>query len=133
MREVTWDASFETGNEMVDEQHRSSLVMINELRMAIADREPIAVQEDILGRVIDHLTAHFTDEEALMLSVGYPGRRDQRHLHKDFLAQVGALWREYASGDHPLPITLEQFIYTWLVNHIRTEDRAMAEYVREHS
>jgi hemerythrin-like metal-binding protein len=131
MAHVKWKASLETGNKRVDDEHRLTFELLNELHDGIAAKLDRSSQEEILGKLLSHVAEHFRNEEALMRTTRYPLLADQKRLHKEFLAHTRKLVAEYRAHPSATPLTLEIYIYRWLVNHIRTVDRRMAEYVRE--
>ena len=130
MAQVKWDSSLETGNELVDDQHRQVFAIVNELYDAIVNHADRETQDEILDRAMSHVQRHFVDEEALMRSIDYPRLAEQQRLHQGFSAQAGRMSDEYRSGKKRLPITLAFFLYDWLVKHIRNEDVRIAEFIR---
>lgn len=130
MTYAKWDPTLETGNELVDSQHKELFNIINELHDSIVDREDHEIQAAILARLMSYAEHHFTDEEALMRSIFYPGLTEQKAMHKAFKAEARELSNEYTSGKTLLPITLAIFLHDWLVKHIRIEDRKIGEFIR---
>lgn len=126
-----WDPTLETGNELVDSEHRELLAIINELQNSIIERHDREIQDAIMVRLMAYARDHFKHEEELMRSVFYPGLVRQKQLHKEFAAEARRLMSDYESGRKLLPITLAMFLHEWLVKHIRGEDRKIGEYIRE--
>lgn len=125
-----WDASLETGNELVDSEHRALFDLISELYDSIVNKDEREVQGDVLVRMVAYAHDHFAHEEALMRSISYPRLDDQMRFHAEFAAETKRLSDQYASGEMLLPITLAIFVYDWLVKHIRVEDRKIGEFIR---
>jgi hemerythrin-like metal-binding protein len=133
MARAKWNSALETGNLLVDGEHRHLFELINSLHDAIVAKADREQQEQLIFSIIEHVTAHFSHEEALMEETHFPGLRHQRVLHKEFMKKSRALVDEYLSGAVSLPITLELYLYDWLVTHVRTEDRLIGEHIRNSS
>jgi len=126
-----WDPGLETGDDVVDAQHRNLYAIVNELDDALREeraREAVAL---MLVRVLLHAKSHFHDEEALMERVGYPGLERHRGLHRDFEQQAEQISDEYLAGESISPECLAAFLHDWLVEHIGTEDRQIVAYLAQ--
>lgn len=130
MTRAKWNEALETGNLLVDGEHRRLFELINALHDAIVAKVERSEQERQIFTIIEHVKAHFAHEEALMEEIRFPGLRHQRVLHKGFVKQSQKLVDEYVSGAVALPITLELYLYDWLITHVRTEDRLIGEHIR---
>jgi hemerythrin len=130
MAYVTWDPSLETGNDVVDREHRGLYDLLNELYDSIVESSGVEVQGEVLSRLADYAVVHFADEEALMRSIGYPALGEQQRMHKDFVAEVGEMSEEWRSGGTLLPLTVAMFLRQWLQEHIGTEDKKIGEFIR---
>ncbi len=125
-----WDPALETGNLMVDGQHRELFAAVNELHDAIHDHNDIAVLGGILYRLQRYTAVHFGDEEGLMADVAYPDLERHHDLHLELAEQTASLASKYLSGELTLGITLATFLRDWLTHHIGEEDRRLAEHIR---
>jgi hemerythrin len=125
-----WDPALETGNLMVDGQHRELFAAVNELHDAIHDHNDIAVLGGILYRLQRYTAVHFGDEEGLMADVAYPDLERHHGLHLQLAEQTSSLASKYLSGELTLGITLATFLRDWLTHHIGEEDRRLAEHIR---
>jgi hemerythrin len=125
-----WDQALETGNALVDGQHRELFATVNELHEAIVSHNDVEVLGGILYRLQRYTAVHFHDEEGLMDEVGYPDLDRHHGLHLDLADQTSALTSKYLSGELTLGITLSTFLRDWLRDHIGREDRMLAEHIR---
>jgi hemerythrin len=130
MAYVTWDPSLETGNEVVDRQHKGLYDLLNELYDSIVESPEIGAQDEVLSRMAEYAVVHFADEEALMRSINYPALGEQQRLHHDFVAEVGRMTEEWRSGGTLLPLTVAMFLRQWLAEHIGIEDKKIGEFIR---
>jgi hemerythrin-like metal-binding protein len=77
-----WYPELATGHDVIDAQHRAVCSAIELLRVT---RFQVDVQH-IIDDLGDHFTAHFGEEEALMVRVGYPEAdiMEHRMRHLEF-------------------------------------------------
>jgi hemerythrin-like metal-binding protein len=124
-----WDKSLETGDPLVDRQHRDIHALVN--YVAAADDRP-----DELLRVLDRLTeyvdCHFTTEEGLMHRSGYVGTEADRHIaeHQELKQAARDAVLQYRMGKLNSTKPLVEFLRTWLSEHVHGRDRALVEFVR---
>jgi hemerythrin len=126
---VHWDETLETGDELVDEQHRDIYRLISYAETAEDRPETIMRALDLL---MDHVACHFATEEDLMERSGYGGtdaeehRAEHRRLTEEARAAVLSFrTRELTSIDQ-----VAAFLRSWLLDHIERQDRAFVDFVR---
>lgn len=126
-----WNSRYETGLDIVDEQHQRLVELLNELGKLYAAE---ASTEEVL-RVFDALAAytvyHFQTEEGLMAEMTVSEGHRQSHLaaHANFINQVGKA-RSLLSQDEMQSLAqLLTFLTRWLVDHILGIDRRMVAEV----
>lgn len=129
---VQWQASLETGAELVDSQHKEIFSRVNALLSAMQQgkgRAEVVAVIDFLGK---YVVSHFAAEEGLMKQNGYPGYLAHQQLHKAFVADFDELRREFeANGSSSLlVIQVQRRVIDWLMNHIVKEDKRIAEFLR---
>lgn len=130
MAYVTWDPALQTGNEVVDRQHRGLYDLLNELYDSIVESPEIEAQDEVLSRMAEYAVVHFADEEGLMRSIDYPALGEQQRLHQEFVAEVGRMTEEWRSGGTLLPLTVAMFLRQWLAEHIGVEDKKIGDFIR---
>ncbi|MBM4202379.1 MAG: hypothetical protein FJ189_14010, partial [Gammaproteobacteria bacterium] len=71
MSPMRWHKGFETGEAVIDEQHRALLELIEQVASATSE-SPFgpAQQAEFLDRVTEWAISHFATEDALMRDVG---------------------------------------------------------------
>jgi hemerythrin len=119
-----WDPSLETGNEMIDSQHRGIFELARKLHEACSEctlgGDEIA---DAVYGLSDYVVEHFADEEALMEAAHYPELSVHRGLHQSLTGKVLSITTRYFQGEDTSPETLAPFLADWLRTHIMEEDR----------
>ena len=127
---MVWDPALETGDPMVDEQHRGLIAMVNEFHAAVAGRRSKELVLHTLERVADYADRHFQAEERLMLDAAYPDYPNHKRAHDELTAKAVEILAGYRSGLLTLPVTLGQFLQDWIVFHVQRVDKRMVEYLR---
>jgi len=131
MTYFAWDRGLETGFADIDDQHKGLFELANALQKAIdtASGDEDAVANAVYG-LTDYCVEHFSDEEALMLSVRYPGLVPHRSLHEQLTGETMRITARYFNEESVVPDTLAPLITSWLTDHIRREDMALVAFIR---
>jgi hemerythrin-like metal-binding protein len=132
---LAWRAELETGNQVIDTQHKELFKLTSDLVDACAKGQKPAALEEALSFLTSYTIKHFTDEEALQLEYHYPAYEDHKKLHDDFKKTVAALIAEYKEKGSSLDLSDKVYsvIVRWLIQHITGEDSKIAAYIRAHA
>ncbi|HTH15296.1 MAG TPA: bacteriohemerythrin [Magnetospirillum sp.] len=125
---IEWTDEYKLGIPVIDREHRELLDVCNEFLDAVQHGEPIPRLAAILDRMLLLTRAHFVGEERMLDRHGYPGLAAHKAEHDHLLVQAEALKARYldVSQEEELRhLTMEtaDFLQTWLLDHIRTNDR----------
>ncbi|MCL2007284.1 MAG: hemerythrin family protein [Treponema sp.] len=127
-----WDESLETGDNVVDNQHRLWFTVVNRVLYAFNKgraREEIARTLEFL---VIYSVNHFAAEEDLMLSHNYLEYSAHKRHHEEFKTivrgQTRRLVKEGPSAE--LIDNIVHVIKDWLVNHIKLEDFRFAAHIK---
>ncbi|NLT96320.1 MAG: hemerythrin family protein [Clostridia bacterium] len=129
---VEWTPNLSVGVESIDDQHKIWFQKANELFEAGRERKA----KDYISKMLDFLDEytkqHFSDEEAYMEKIGYPGIDAQKKAHASFINELAKLKSDYEkSGSNILVIlNANKMVINWLTNHIKTMDKAIGDYVK---
>jgi hemerythrin-like metal-binding protein len=129
MTAFIWDKRFETGIELVDQQHKKLVEITNTLGDLLLKGK--AIPEESLQPIFQQLATygrqHFNDEEQLMAKTGIVQAHRVAHSarHKQFVEQLVSLWRSRSAMANPAE-TVHGFLAAWLTVHILGEDQSMA-------
>lgn len=127
--EVTKD--LETGNTLIDSEHRQLFAAINNLMDACSQghgRDQIATTTRFLN---DYVGKHFRDEEQLQVQSKYPGYPAHKQFHDKYKMDLAQVGNELTSAGPTLAVLnkLNQAVGI-LMTHIRTEDKKLAAHVK---
>lgn len=124
---MVWSKEFEIGIPEMDKQHQRWLELLNNFY----DRLETSNMKDHLLRLIDeaidYTQYHFSEEEKLMASIGYPAQNDQKKMHQDIRSKI-AEYRQKIATDKPLmSMSVTNEFKGWFTHHILEEDRKYAD------
>ncbi|MDR2132786.1 MAG: bacteriohemerythrin [Clostridiales Family XIII bacterium] len=129
----TWTPDLETGNELIDSQHKQLIEAIANLMDACSGGKGRSVLVDTIDFVESYTAKHFGDEEELQQRHRYPDYPNHKKLHDGFkrvVAELGAQLKE-EGPTIALVGKVNTHIGGWLVNHIKREDTKVAAHLRE--
>ncbi len=124
-----WQDRFNIGVDVIDKEHKKLFKIINRL-FAFSEQESKSqwVCQEGIKYFKDHAMKHFTEEEAYMASIDYPGFETHRRLHDNFRKKtLPSLERELMQTGYSLE-SVNHFLGVctgWLIGHTLTEDRAI--------
>lgn len=129
---MQWTPDLAVGVEEIDSQHQEMFRMAGQLFDAGNAYRGPGFFEELLGFLDSYTKKHFTDEEAYMESIGYPGLAEQQREHADFLCRLLMLKDEFQQSGRSVDVILQtnRLVLGWLCNHISVMDKQIGEYVR---
>lgn len=125
---IEWSDEFKLGLPAIDAEHRELLEVCNQFLEAVQAERPVHELARILDTMILRTRAHFLAEERMLDRHGYPGLVVHKAEHDRLLLQAEALRARFAdTAQHGeiggLTMETADFLQTWLLDHIRTNDR----------
>ena len=127
---LLWDDNLNTGIQVLDDQHRRIVEMINQLHAAQTGGSQLVVAE-VIDELVDYTLSHFAFEEELMEEAGYPFCAAHKRVHEVFTKRVSEYRMRFQAGDDVVD-ELKSMLSRWLFDHIRGDDQAYALQVIAH-
>ncbi|MDR1047021.1 MAG: hemerythrin family protein [Treponema sp.] len=130
-----WDASLETGNATIDEQHKQLFQAVNELIKTCDEGRGTEELKKSLDFLTNYTIKHFFDEEKIQQKYNYPDYANHRQLHEKFKKDVRDLSiKMIMKGASPeLLGEVQGKIGDWLLTHIRVQDLRLAAHLKTHA
>ena len=128
---IKWDDSLSVQVEQIDQQHRKLVDLINELFTALKSGKGSEVTGQILDSLVDYTQYHFREEEKLMALHSYPDLDRHRELHAELIDKVSDFKRKLADGKVSISSDLFNFLKSWLIFHIKKQDKAYGPHLNE--
>lgn len=123
---MEWDATMSVGVEEIDAQHKTLISLINEAYEAIQKHDE-HMMTDLIVKMADYATVHFTTEEGYMKENGYPNIEGHKFLHVKFTQEVEAFKKNQFERTNFSKIFV--FLSRWLTQHIMEEDMQYVPYM----
>lgn len=128
-----WISDFETGIAVMDEQHKTLVLLLNMLARNLVAQSGLLSFDEIFRELNRYATYHFEAEESLMRQclAGDVLESSHRQAHRKFTREIDRLRRQSETGPANKGIErIVAFLSRWLANHILSDDRRMAGVVR---
>ena len=127
-----WDDSYETGDPIIDSQHRDLLDLVEDLAETdLVSADPGTILP-FLDRVMDFTLMHFDMEEALMTRVGYPhdDHVEMTNQHIEFVSYARLRVLEFRFGEAGDLGDFAPYLHHWLTDHEFGLDRKLVAFIR---
>ena len=126
---IPWNAHFETGLDVIDQQHRQLVARVNQLAALFLQGRDESSPNDLMTALLGCVEHHFSIEEAVWdVWLGdHEGVAAHRRTHADFLDALLRQRAETAAGspDEVAERTL-RFLTRRLAHHILDDDKRLA-------
>ncbi|MCW8994427.1 MAG: bacteriohemerythrin [Psychromonas sp.] len=132
MEAFTWDKSFVTGLDGVDQQHFYLVGLINQFGKLLAQNELSEKElESIFQELHDYTFYHFQHEEKLMKRAGIDFQFFSLHsdAHQNFLLEITVMQAEISVDNNASLRDFFDFLTHWLAYHILGMDQNMARQI----
>ncbi len=127
-----WSKDLETGNSIIDQEHRTLIDAINDLMSACAAGKGRVELEKTCRFLQDYTVKHFDHEEQLQRQSQYPDAVRHKQYHEEFKRVVKDLSDQLAKEGPTLALVgkVNSSIAGWLLNHIKREDVKVAAHLK---
>ena len=129
---IRWTHKYSVGVEIVDDQHKGMVAMLNELHAAMLKGKGQSVADPLMKKLLEYTGDHFATEERLMLDSGYAGLAHHRAIHADLTSKVLEYVGRRRANDPTMYPPLLRFLRDWLTTHIQGEDKAFGPWLNTH-
>ena len=128
-----WNADLETGIEIIDEQHKQLVALLNKLARCLVNNKSLEITS-VFNELASYAEMHFRCEEGIWAKAFADDSWNKAHqqIHQSFLPEVEQIQNELQ--DAPQAEVTEQvlsFLIRWLSFHIIDSDKRMAYVVSE--
>lgn len=128
--ELTKD--LETGNTIIDQEHRELFRAVNQLMDSCSKGQGRAMLLPSIQFLLEYVDKHFTHEEQLQQSRGYPGIAAHKVFHREYKKTLRTITEQIPEAGPSVADLgkLNQHI-ALLINHIRNEDKKLGAFLRQ--
>jgi methyl-accepting chemotaxis protein len=131
--DYVWDQTFATGNETIDNQHKTLFEALNHLLAAMRSGKAGDELKKALDFLSDYTVKHFFDEEQIQKRAAYPDHPNHHKMHESFKKTVQELGGELImkGASEKLVSEVRKKIGNWLITHIKGQDIKLGLYLRK--
>lgn len=128
----TFNKDLETGNQLIDSEHRQLIDAINNLLSACSAGKGRVELTNTAKFLQDYTAKHFSDEEKLQLQYQYPDYANHKRYHDDFKKVVAGICAKLDKDGPNIALVSEvnSAIAGWLIHHIKKEDVKVAAHIK---
>jgi len=126
-REGSTELSYSVAS--MDREHASQLSLFNDLKAAVRSGAPDSLVYALLNELVEHTNLHFLSEQLAMKLHAYEAYESHLLEHERLLLEVQNLKHSLTAGTATDKQSLIEALRSWLVVHIQTADKTLAEYL----
>ncbi len=126
-REGSTELSYRVAS--MDREHASQLSLFNDLKAAVRSGAPDSLVYALLNELVEHTNLHFLSEQLAMKLHAYEAYESHLLEHERLLLEVQNLKHSLTAGTATDKQSLIEALRSWLVVHIQTADKTLAEYL----
>lgn len=122
----------ETGNAVIDGEHRQLIEAINNLLAACGEGKGRSEVEATIEFLYTYTEKHFAHEEQLQVQYRYPDYANHKRYHQEYKKIVAGM-RDDLRKQGPTVVLVGKVntaIAGWLINHIKQEDKKVAAHIK---
>lgn len=123
----------ETGNALIDREHKELFDAINNLLDACSKGQGRTQLAEVAKFLQSYINKHFSDEERLQVQSRYPEYQTHKKYHEGFKKSVDALVKKLDTQGPSIALVgeMNSALAGWLIQHIKREDKKLAAYLKE--
>lgn len=124
---LEWQDSFSVKVPELDQQHRRLVELINRLHDVLKAGGDPAMAQSVVNDLVGYTRHHFSREEKMMDTCGYPEAEEHKRKHRAMEGQVIVFQKQMATGGITVQLRLMNFLKDWLQKHILETDMRYSE------
>lgn len=126
---IVWTDDLVTGFKGMDEDHKVWIALANEALAATDPSAPRAHLRTAVDKLALYSNDHFHRENQAMKGSGYPLAQVHMAAHAAMMKKILEFRHQLVSNLYLDPKELQDFILTWLPNHIIRVDKGLARFL----
>ena len=126
---IEWKDEYSVGIDSIDQQHRKLVGLINQLATAVDYSTGKEFEQDALDELVDYTKTHFSYEEGLMETNGYPDFEAHKTQHREMIRKVEEVLAEYEKDPDTAMDNAKSYLQGWLINHINGTDKQYSSFL----
>lgn len=131
MTVFVWQDSYNLGLELIDNQHKVLVRIINDLDDLLHVDFSNDKLASLFSELVEYTKLHFSTEERLMKTRDYDSDQRIAHIrqHQQFVDQVRSLNNDSVDYSKEEAEWILKYLTNWLINHILKVDRHLVDHL----
>ena len=129
MARYEFTSNLETGNAIIDKEHRELIDAVNKLMDACSAGKGIDQINQTKKFLNDYVSRHFAHEEQLQQQSGYPGFTAHKAFHDKYKQTLLEITSGMSSTASFGELTKLNGHISLLITHIKTEDKRLGAFL----
>lgn len=131
MKFIIWqDEKYSVGNEIIDNQHKQLISIINELHALLRKNQYQEEAVQLIKQLNAYTEYHFLSEEGLFKEYKVPNYSEHIQHHNEFRNKIKeAAKRIRQEPFYPIEKLLK-YLVEWILMHVQKEDKAYSEFFK---
>ncbi len=129
--QLVWRKDYESGNALIDAQHRSLFEQANTLLQAILNNQEKNDIVQLIASLVTEIELHFHDEEAIFQQAAYSDSEHHLNLHAHLIQRARSLASRYEKDQVGAADLLHFLMYEMVAQHILIDDRKYFSSMRQ--
>ncbi|MDE6914887.1 MAG: hemerythrin family protein [Lachnospiraceae bacterium] len=132
MSRYEFTKKLETGNAVIDGEHRELIEAVNKLLDACSSGKGRAYMDETIKFLNNYVDKHFTHEEQIQRQSGYPNHTAHRAFHEQYKKTLKEITSQIsAAGPTIAELGKLNGHISVLISHITTEDRKLGAFLNK--
>ena len=128
--QLVWRTAFESGNPVIDTQHRALFADANKLLGAMLEEQHKDVVAALVEAFIADVVQHFREDEAIITRAGFPGAAGHASLHQALIEKASTLASHFRAGNLSIGEMFEYLAHDVVARHMLIVDHEFFPYLR---
>ncbi len=129
MKSFEWDDKYDVGVRRFNEQHMQLIKILNEVYVAMNDKQDKLAVAQILNNLLAYSKQHLVEEEACLKENKYPDYINHKNLHENFINKLTQFCNDFRSDKFSLHFEIAVFLKNWITNHIMIVDKEYTDFL----
>jgi hemerythrin-like metal-binding protein len=127
---LVWHSSYQSGNAVIDDQHRRLFAATNDLLGAILSGRQNNEITAAIETLLKETARHFDDEEVVFTQAGFPGAAEHAASHRQLIDSATALVDRFRAGTLDIGDLFQFLARDMVARHMLGADRDFFPYLR---
>ncbi len=129
---MEWTQDLAVGVTKIDDQHKELIARMNAFFDSMNKMDKQQKVLDMLAFLEKYVVEHFSDEEKLQISSGYPLYKEHKKMHTDFIADIRKIKSDIEKDGFTVATSalVGSTLVSWLTLHIKNVDKGLGAHIK---